>query len=223
MHFFIFNLVSVCRWRCSLRQNEPSATGTFPLCLASKGWGQFSRFILYISAAEAIDKVRPCFHLQALEEEETRRELRAQGKEVPPPEISEVSDPNVITPGTEFMEKLSQALQYYIRARLNTDPGWKDIMVCSSCSFSSIFWTLVISSTIWSSGSRLKVHNTYVLKVILSDANVPGEGEHKIMSFIRAQRCMEGYDPNTRHCLYGHVRNINPFFSKQSLLDSNVV
>ncbi|PUZ62863.1 hypothetical protein GQ55_3G020900 [Panicum hallii var. hallii] len=138
------------------------------------------RRLLYL----AVDGVVPCakmnrmrrgrFHsaflarAEALKEEEMRRELRDQGKEVPPPEISEVSDPNVITAGTEFMEKLSQALQYYIRARLNTDPGWKDIMV------------------------------------ILSDANVPGEGEHKIMSFIRAQRSMEGYDPNTRHCLYGH-------------------
>ena len=59
-------------------------------------------------------------------------------------------DSNVITPGTEFMHRLSISLKSYILERGNSDPTWTN------------------------------------LSVVFSDAFVPGEGEHKILDFIRS-------------------------------------
>lgn len=76
-------------------------------------------------------------------------------------------DSNAITPGTPFMDRLAEALRYWVAYKLSTDPGWAN------------------------------------LQVIISDATVPGEGEHKLMSFIRSQRSDPQYNPNTKHCIYG--------------------
>ncbi len=41
------------------------------------------------------------------------------------------------------------------------------------------------------------------LTIIFSGPNVPGEGEHKIMDFIRAEKKRPEYNPNLRHCIMG--------------------
>uniref|UniRef100_A0A4W5P357 5'-3' exoribonuclease 1 n=1 Tax=Hucho hucho TaxID=62062 RepID=A0A4W5P357_9TELE len=52
--------------------------------------------------------------------------------------------------------------------------------------------------------SKLSTDNAWKgVNVYLSGHETPGEGEHKIMEFIRSENTKPDHDPNTRHCLYG--------------------
>lgn len=53
--------------------------------------------------------------------------------------------------------------------------------------------------------SVLHADSCHAAQVVLSDANEPGEGEHKIMRFVRHQRSAPEYDPNTHHVIFGQV------------------
>mmetsp|Transcript_47760 Transcript_47760/g.103964 ORF Transcript_47760/g.103964 Transcript_47760/m.103964 type:complete len:1448 (+) Transcript_47760:48-4391(+) len=76
-------------------------------------------------------------------------------------------DSNCITPGTEFMAKVTEHLQFFVCKQMQEEPMWQS------------------------------------LNVVVSGPDTPGEGEHKIMDYIRRAKMQDGYDPNTRHCLYG--------------------
>lgn len=100
----------------------------------------------------------------ALDAEKAREKAIREGIEMPK---EEPFDSNCITPGTEFMARLTEQLKYFISKKVTEDVEWQGV------------------------------------EIVLSGHEVPGEGEHKIMEYIRQAKAQPGYDSNVRHCLYG--------------------
>lgn len=100
----------------------------------------------------------------ALDAEKAKEKAIAQGMEMPK---EDAFDSNCITPGTEFMEKLTKQLKYFVNKKISEDSDWQGV------------------------------------EIVLSGHEVPGEGEHKIMEYIRHAKAQPDYHPNMRHCLYG--------------------
>ncbi|TRX92983.1 hypothetical protein FHL15_006121 [Xylaria flabelliformis] len=100
----------------------------------------------------------------ALDAEQAREKAVREGQELPK---EDPFDSNCITPGTEFMAKLTRQLKYFINKKISEDSDWQ------GCD------------------------------IVLSGHEVPGEGEHKIMEYIRNAKAQPDYDANVRHCLYG--------------------
>lgn len=100
----------------------------------------------------------------AIEAEQSLRKAIDEGLDIPK---EDPFDKNAITPGTEFMAKLTKNLKYFIHKKMSEDARWSKV------------------------------------KVILSGHEVPGEGEHKIMQYIRSIKSQDNYNANTRHCIYG--------------------
>lgn len=100
----------------------------------------------------------------ALDAEVAKEKAIQQGLEMPK---EDAFDSNCITPGTEFMAKLTQQLKYFINKKISEDSDWQGV------------------------------------EIVLSGHEVPGEGEHKIMEYIRRAKAQPDYHPNVRHCLYG--------------------
>ena len=132
---------------------------------------------------------------EAVAREQLRREVEQEWRDVgkePPPRADggeggggggggePLKDSNIITPGTPFMATLGRWLRHYAYARINgkrfgggEGSGGGEGGGVEGEGGEAGEWTI-------GGGGGLTI--------VLSDASVPGEGEHKICAFIRSMR-----------------------------------
>lgn len=104
-----------------------------------------------------------------------RAKLEAEGAILPPPKEGSHFDSNCITPVR--------------KALYNLFVQFKKLVIIELLFQGTPFMDRLSKCLHYYAHDRLNNNPAWKdLKIILSDANVPGEGEHKVMDFIRKQR-----------------------------------
>nr|XP_019049627.1 5'-3' exoribonuclease 2 [Kwoniella bestiolae CBS 10118]OCF28557.1 5'-3' exoribonuclease 2 [Kwoniella bestiolae CBS 10118] len=96
--------------------------------------------------------------------------------------------------------KMFEAMGHIVSEETQNQKHWDTNAITPGTPFMDL---LSISLKYWVSHKLSTDPGWKNLKVILSDSSVPGEGEHKIMDWIRRQRSHPTWDANTSHVIYG--------------------
>lgn len=96
--------------------------------------------------------------------------------------------------------KLFEAMGHTVSEETANRKSWDTNAITPGTPFMDL---LSISLKYWVSYKLTTDPGWKDLKIILSDSSVPGEGEHKIMDWIRRQRSYPTWDANTSHVIYG--------------------
>uniref|UniRef100_A0A182RI08 5'-3' exoribonuclease 1 n=1 Tax=Anopheles funestus TaxID=62324 RepID=A0A182RI08_ANOFN len=106
--------------------------------------------------------------------------------------------------GRRFRSAL-EAHELLERAKANGDPIPQDSPFDSNCITPGTPFMVRLQNAL-EHFIQVKIATDRLWKactVILSGHETPGEGEHKIMEYIRHAKAQPGFNPNLRHCLYG--------------------
>jgi len=125
----------------------------------------------------------------AKEAREVREKAEAKGEKLP---AEKAFDSNCITPGSyrrSVFKEWHLILHYFF---LKIKPPGTPFMARLSNQLRYFINKKITEDSNWRD-----------IEVVLSGHEVPGEGEHKIMEYIRLSRAQPNYNPNVRHCLYG--------------------